>query len=97
MPRVGRRFFYISRVPFPQKTAFLNIVLYIGNTMPKNESPRELILLYHIGLRPKDIIALGYPQQTVYKYKKYYVDARDRTLAKLIPALRVKNLRGKGQ
>ena len=35
----------------------------------------ELILFFHSGYKPKEIIAKGYPNSTVYKYSKYYKNA----------------------
>lgn len=44
----------------------------------KSKSPFELILFFHNGFAPQEIIKKGYPQGTVYKYSKYYKDALEK-------------------
>jgi hypothetical protein len=38
----------------------------------KSKSPFELILFFHNGFAPQEIMKKGYAEGTVYKYSKYY-------------------------
>lgn len=42
----------------------------------KSESPRELMLAFACGLKPKDMIAKGYNEKTVYRYSVYFKKAQ---------------------
>lgn len=52
--------------------------------MVKKTSPHELILLYAIGFKPKQIISLGYPKVTVYKYNQYFKTAQINLMRRLV-------------
>ncbi len=53
----------------------------------------ELILLLAVGLEPKQLIKLGYSEQTVYKYKKHLEVAKQkvREILKWLNLIRNKN------
>lgn len=38
----------------------------------KSATRFELILFFHNGFKPTELIKKGYPESTVYKYSKYY-------------------------
>jgi len=40
--------------------------------MGKNVAPNELIILYFLGVKPKQMISKGYAEPTVYAYKNKY-------------------------
>ena len=40
--------------------------------MPKSKVKFELILLFHKGYTPRELIAFGFAKSTVHKYSKYY-------------------------
>ncbi len=44
--------------------------------MKQRQIRPELILLYAIGFQPKHLIKLGYSEQTVYKYKTHFENAK---------------------
>jgi hypothetical protein len=44
-----------------------------------NRIKYELILIYHFGLNPIDVIALGYSRNSAYRYHKYYLEAIKKT------------------
>lgn len=41
----------------------------------KQETPFAIILFFHSGLKPKQIIDMGYSASTVYKYSSKYKQA----------------------
>lgn len=41
----------------------------------KRKSPLAVILFFHAGFKPKDIIARGYSTSTVYSYSRKYKEA----------------------
>ena len=43
----------------------------------KRQGRYELILLFAIGFKPKALISLGYSEQTVYKYQKYFEKSKE--------------------
>jgi len=46
--------------------------------MPKSQAPHELLLLYAMGLRQKQLITYGYPPNTCWKYYQNYRHAFER-------------------
>jgi hypothetical protein len=53
--------------------------------MVKKETPFEVMLFLFIGMKPKEIISMGYPLATVYKYSSRYDKIHKRFMEKLIP------------
>lgn len=43
----------------------------------------ELILLYAVGFKAKDIIEMGYPRNTAWRYNKYFKQAQYEVVKKL--------------
>ncbi len=52
--------------------------------MKQRQIRPELILLFAIGFQPKHLIKLGYSEQTVYKYKTHFENAKAKILEILI-------------
>ena len=45
--------------------------------MPKGKQRAEIYLLLNIGLKPKDIIKMGYTYNMVYAYNKRFLIAKE--------------------
>lgn len=41
----------------------------------RRKTPFVIILFFHAGFKPKQIIEMGYPESTVYKYSARYKEA----------------------
>lgn len=46
--------------------------------MPKSVGKPEIYLLLNMGVKPKEIIAMGYPRSMVYNYNKRFAQAKER-------------------
>ena len=51
--------------------------------MVKGKTRFALILFFNAGLAPADIIDMGYPKASVYKYSRYFKDAQEEFKGKM--------------